>query len=222
MKFLAALAKNNRREWFQPRKAEFEELVLTPMRDLAFLINRELERTAPAYALPESHKALNRIYRDTRFSADKTPYKEEVSALFPRHKLSKKQGAAFFISISGKEAMLAGGMYFGETREMQAVRMHLAEEHARFSKLLAQKARKAMFGELQGEKLLRVPKQFGADHAAAELLRQKQWMLWRKWTPAEVTAEEFAKEVVAGIKLLAPFVEFLNEPLLKLPAAVLE
>ncbi len=221
LKFLAALAKNNRRDWFQPRKAEFEQLVLEPMRALAQLINQQLEQTAPAYALPESHKALNRIYRDVRFSADKTPYQDHVSALFPRHKLSKKQGAAFFVSISGKEAMLAGGMYFGETRDLQAVRMHLADEHARFTKLLAQKARKAMFGELQGEKLLRVPRQFGSDHAAAELLRHKQWMLWKKWTSAEVIAGGFAKEVLEGVKLLAPLVEFLNEPLLKLPPTVL-
>ncbi len=214
---MSALARNNKREWFQPRKAEYDELVHAPMVALAALLNRELERIAPAYAFPDPAKALNRIYRDVRFSADKTPYQNHVSAVFPQQRLGKKQGSSFYISVTPKEAMIAGGIYFGDTRQLQAVRQHLAEHYVQFRKLISSKTRAAVFGELQGEKLQRAPKQFGLDHPAAELLRHKQWMLWKKWPPEELTEPAFAKEAVKAMNLLAPFVEFLNEPLLALP-----
>ncbi len=217
LKFLSTLAKNNKREWFQPRKAEFDDLVHAPMVALAALLNHELERIAPAYAYPDPAKALNRIYRDVRFSADKTPYQNHVSAVFPQQRLGKKQGSAFYISVSPEEAMLAGGIYFGDTRQLQALREHLAEHHVQFQKLIASKPRAAVFGELQGEKLQRLPRQFGIDHPAAELLRHKQWMLWKKWQPQDLTKPAFAKEAVKALNLLAPFVEFLNQPLLALP-----
>ena len=122
IKFLANLKKNNKRDWFQPRKQEFDELLHAPMVELAKLVNQMLEQDAPEYAHLEPSKALNRIYRDVRFSADKTPYQTHVSFLFPNQRLGKKTGAALYFSLSDAEAMMAAGMYFGETRELQAVR----------------------------------------------------------------------------------------------------
>jgi len=222
LKFLSALKKNNKREWFQPRKEEFEELLHTPLVEFARLVNEMLRKTAPEYAMPEPAKALNRIYRDVRFSNDKSPYQTHISMLFPHQRLGKKMGAALYFNLSVTEAMLSGGMYFGETRELQAVREHLAVRHEEFRAILAAKALKQRFGELLGESLQKTPKQFGLDHPAADLLKRKQWLLLTQFPASEVLSEKFPAEAVKGFQLLIPFISFLNAPLKELPARVLE
>ena len=222
VKFLAALKKNNKREWFQPRKPQFDELLHAPLVQLAEQVNDMLVKDAPEYAAPAPAKALNRIYRDIRFSANKTPYQDHVSMLFPNQRLGKKVGAALYFSLSGAEVMVAAGMYFGETRELQAVREHLAEKHQEFRKILSAKALKQSFGDLQGETLVKCPKQFGVDHPAADLLKQKQWLLHAQWPAKAASTESFGADTVKAFKLLIPFVTFLNQPLKKLPVKVLE
>jgi len=213
LKFLAALKKNNKREWFQPRKEEFDELLRNPLVQFAGMVNNMLLKAAPDYAVLEPAKALNRIYRDIRFSADKTPYQTHVSMLFPNSKLGKKVGAALYFHLSAEEAMIAAGMYFGETRELQAVRQHLAENHADLRAILAAKPLKQKFGELQGESLQKCPRQFGVDHPAADLLKRKQWLLHANLPASAVLTENFATDAIKAFQLLIPFVKFLNEPL---------
>jgi uncharacterized protein (TIGR02453 family) len=218
IRFLAALKKNNKREWFQPRKPEFDELVHAPLLQLAETINAMLEKTSRDYAFLDARKALNRIYRDIRFSADKTPYQDHVSLLFPHQKLGKKVGAAVYVSLSSSEAMVAGGMFWGETSHLQAVREHLAAKHAEFLKILRSKPLQQTFGELSGESLQKTPKQFGADHPAADLLKRKQWLLMTRWPAKRATETDFGPETVKAVKLLLPFVQFLNAPLQALTA----
>lgn len=222
LKFLAGLAKNNKREWFQPRKEEFEEVVQQPLLELAAMLNAIFEKEAKEYAFLEPKKAVNRIYRDVRFSADKSPYQTHVSVLFPHQKLGKKGGAAFYFGLSAKQATLAAGMYFGETRELQAVRQQLAERHQEFRKILKGKRLKDVFGELQGESLKKAPRQFGADHEAADLLQRKQWLLMAQRPSETVTEKQFGSAVVEAFRAALPFVRFLNEPLLALQGKAAE
>ena len=83
MQFFRGLARNNNREWFLPRKPIFEEKVKQPMRELVEAVNAAMKSFAPEY-VTEPDKAIYRIYRDTRFSKDKTPYKDHIAATFPR------------------------------------------------------------------------------------------------------------------------------------------
>src|SRR5215468_7174169 len=93
--FLRALKRNNRRDWFQPRKQQYEAVIKLPMLELVNSMNAELARFAPDYVTaPE--KSIYRIYRDTRFSPDKTPYKTHVAAIFPRQSAVKREGAVFY------------------------------------------------------------------------------------------------------------------------------
>jgi len=84
--FLRSLKRNNRREWFQPRKEIFETKVKAPIIQLVEAINAELLDFAPEH-ITDPKKAVYRIYRDTRFSADKTPYKTHIAAIFPDRNL---------------------------------------------------------------------------------------------------------------------------------------
>jgi uncharacterized protein (DUF2461 family) len=114
--------------------------------------------------------------------------------------------------------MIAGGMYWGDSPQLQAVREHMAAKHAEFRKILWSKPLQQTFGELSGESLQKTPKQFGVDHPASDLLKRKQWLLMAKWPANQATNDDFGKEVLKAIKLLLPFVEFLNAPLKVLAA----
>ena len=92
MQFFRSLARNNRREWFQPRKQIYDDQLKAPMMELVTALNAEMMRFAPNY-VAEPAKAIYRLYRDTRFSKDKTPYKTHIAAIFPRRGLVKHEGA---------------------------------------------------------------------------------------------------------------------------------
>ena len=101
MTFLRGLARNNRREWFLPRKEVFEECVRAPMIRLVEALNAAMADFAPAY-VTDPHKAVFRIYRDVRFSADKTPYKTHIAAAFSRRGMVKHGAAGYLLRDIGK------------------------------------------------------------------------------------------------------------------------
>src|SRR5262249_16508112 len=107
IEFFARLMRNNRREWFQPRKAIFEEQVKQPMQELVAALNGELKKFAPEY-VTDPDKAVYRIYRDTRFSKDKTPYKDHVAASFYRRGTCG-HGSGGFLRPGGAQAAGGGG-----------------------------------------------------------------------------------------------------------------
>src|SRR5579862_1335814 len=108
--FFRGLARNNNREWFQPRKELFELKVKTPMMALVQAINADLAKFAPDY-ITDPKKAVYRIYRDTRFSADKWPYKTHIAAIFARRGGSRGSAPGFYFAVSAKEIGIAGGIY---------------------------------------------------------------------------------------------------------------
>jgi uncharacterized protein (TIGR02453 family) len=214
VKFLRNLKSHNERDWFQPRKHIYDEHVKAPMLALIEIINGELEGTEPSF-VTDPAKAMFRIYRDTRFTHDKTPYKTHSSALFWRKSVDRKGGAVLYVSVSPSEAVVAGGSYAPTSSELLAIRQHLSEHHQRFQKILNVKSLKAAFGELRGDMLQRAPKGFETEHKAIELIKRKQWLLRSALDPKIVTTEAFVPEVLRLTRLLIPFVSFLNEPLIK-------
>ncbi len=209
--FLRALKRNNRREWFQPRKEKYEKLIKEPLLELVSCLNEEFARFAPEYITPPP-KALYRIYRDTRFSKDKTPYKTHVSAIFPRHTAVKREGSVFYFHFTEKELLVFGGVWAPERDELLAYRTLLQEQYQEFQTLLADKKLKRMLGGLQGEQLTRMPKGFPVDHPAEELLRHRQWYLENTFDIKVLTSSRVVSEIARQFEVMAPFVEFLNRP----------
>ena len=210
LKFFAALQRHNRREWFQPRKEIFETALKQPMRELVGAVNYALRSFAPDY-VTDPDKAIYRIYRDTRFSKDKTPYKDHIAASFPRR--GDKAGAGFYFAVSHKEVAIGGGIYMPSPETLTAVRRHLAERYAEFRKIAAARALGQLFAGVQGERLTRVPKGYPCDHPAADLLRMKQCYLYVELDPALATTPALYTEVVKHFRAMTPFLEFLNAPL---------
>ena len=214
-KFFKGLRKNNTREWFQPRKEIYETQVRAVMEDLAGDLNHEFAKFAPLY-ITEPKKAVFRIYRDTRFSKNKTPYKTHVAASFSRQGMEKLAAAGYYVSVSDTEIEIGGGLYMSETAALRAVRTHIADSHDRFAKIVGNKKLVASMGTLHGDALTRVPKGFDPDHECAAWLRMKQWLFFKTLDGGEwMRKPALFKEVATSFQLIAPLIEFLNEPLVK-------
>jgi uncharacterized protein (TIGR02453 family) len=208
MDFFRGLERHNNRDWFQPRKAIFEEHVKTPMMALVEEINGALRSFSPDH-VTDPAKAVYRIYRDTRFSKDKTPYKTQAAASF-HHRVNTCNGAGYYFSVSHKELAVGGGMYMPTPESLRAVRERLAERHAEFRKILKSPTLRKMVGDLHGEQLTRVPKGFDPEHEAADLLRYKQYFLYVE-LPVELAAGKgVTREIVKRFRAMAPFLEYLN------------
>ncbi|HPT29050.1 MAG TPA: DUF2461 domain-containing protein, partial [Bryobacteraceae bacterium] len=155
--FLANLEKNNNREWFDAHRETYQEKLKKPMEEFCAAVGGQMASFAPDY-MTEPKRALFRIYRDTRFSNNKTPYKTAQGALFFRAELGKNEAAGFYFEVSPKYLGVAGGLYMPNPDYLRVVRAHLMENSARFGKLVASKPLVKTLGELQGEKLSRPPK----------------------------------------------------------------
>jgi len=212
MAFFRGLARNNRREWFMDRKEVYEESVKAPMTALVAALNAEMMRFAPEY-VTDPAKAIYRIYRDVRFSHDKTPYKTHIAASFWRRGTIKHQAAGYYFSVSPKEIEVGGGIYMPPPETLAAVRRQMAGQHEQFRAICGAREVKRLFGELQGDQLSRAPTGFPAAHPAAELIRYKQYLLFTTLDPALAATPKLFRELLTRFRAMAPFIEFLNAPL---------
>lgn len=212
--FLRGLKKNNDREWFNARKAVFEESVRKPMLELVRAVHAHMLDYAPEY-VGDAAKSVFRIYRDTRFSNDKTPYKTYVSAYLWRNDLGKDRGAGFYFYVSPQETGVAGGLYQPPPDDLLIVRRTIAEDAESLRQLFENRRIKKLFGELEGPALTRPPKGFGADHPAIDLLKRKGFTLHARLDPAIATTPKLYREIVTRIEALTPFVAYFNRPLVE-------
>ena len=210
--FLRSLKRNNRREWFQPRKEIFETKVKAPMIQLVEAINAELLDFAPEH-ITDPKKAVYRIYRDTRFSADKTPYKTHIAAIFPHHGLEKQSSAGFYFHLTAKSVGIAAGSYMPGPDELRAVRAWLAENHEQFRNAARRPQR--VLCKLEGSTVTRMPKGFAAGHPAEDLIRMKQWLYWVELDAKLATTPRLLPELVKRFRAAAPVIAMLNAPLQK-------
>ena len=209
--FLRNLKRNNRRDWFQPRKEQYETLIKQPMMELAGCLNEEFARFAPAYVTPPQN-VVYRIYRDTRFSKDKTPYKTHISAIFPRQTAVKRSGAVFYFHFTEKDLLVFAGVWAPEREELLAYRGLIQESHEELEQILSEKKLRRLTGGLQGEQLSRTPKGFAVDHPAEPLLRHTQWYLETVLDIKLLTTPRLLPELARRFEAMAPFVEFMNRP----------
>jgi uncharacterized protein (TIGR02453 family) len=210
--FLRNLAKHNDREWFQPRKAIFEAELKEPMLAIVRKITDAMVDFAPNHVRP-AEKSLFRIYRDTRFSSDKRPYKTHVAAWWTHTGLDKTSGAGYYFHVSAKEVIVAAGSYMPEKDQLGAIRHWLLDHHAEFRKLLARPAVRKAFTEFDGNALTRPPKGFPCDHPALDLIQCRQWGLSATLPTSAALRPDFATVVIRHFKLVAPIVDALNTPI---------
>ena len=216
LKFLRSLKRNNRREWFDPRKPLFESVLKAPMLKVIEGVTAAMTDFSPEHVRPPA-KCMMRIYRDTRFSNDKTPYKTRVAAWWARHGLEKTSGGGFYMHVSADELMIAAGVYMPEREQLMAIRNFLLTHHAELRRLLNDKKLTRLFALDHGAALTRPPKGFPADHPAMDLLKYKQWAVFARLPVEEALSPKLVKTVVDRFRVVAPLVKLLNEPLIATP-----
>ena len=210
LSFLRALKRNNRREWFQPRKDEYDTHVRAPMVALLERLAVDIRSFAPEL-IAEPKVSMFRIYRDTRFSSDKTPYKTHVAARFPLRGVPKGEGAGLYFEIAPRWVWMGGGMYMPTTADLHDIRAQIAATHPRgLHKVVSAPAFKRAVGDLTGDRLTRVPLGYAKDHPAAHYLQFKQFLGSCEYEPSLATSARFYSELLKVFKAVAPLVQFLN------------
>ena len=214
LKFLRALKRNNRREWFQPRKEQYERDVRAPMQAIVEQLAVDMPAFAPEIVV-DPKKAIFRIYRDTRFGDDKTLYKTNIAASFGWRGLPRWEGAGLYFQLSHQDVWIGGGMYQPPTPLLQKVREHILGNHRRLRSIVESAGFRRIIGSLDGERLQRVPRGFDSNHPAAEYLRFRQFLAGRELPPAISSSPRFYPTLLDTFKVIVPVVRFLNEPLTK-------
>ena len=210
--FLRNLKRHNDRDWFQPRKAQFETELKEPMLAIVRKVMDAMLDFAPCFVRP-AEKCLFRIYRDTRFSANKLPYKTHVAAWWSHQGLERTSGAGYYFHVSAQEVTIAAGSYMPEKDQLAQIRHWLLDHHEEFRKLLKKPLVKRTFEEFEGNALTRPPKGFPCEHPGMDLIRCRQWGLAARLPAATALKKDFAATIVRHFRIAAPVVDALNTPI---------
>jgi uncharacterized protein (TIGR02453 family) len=212
LKFLKQLKRNNNREWFLAHKDIYEQKVKAPMTELVFDLGFALQQVAPELIV-DPKRVIYRINRDIRFSADKSPYKTHIAAMFVPRGIPKNTGAALYFHIEPGQVMVAGGTYMPDSATLRTLRRHIATHWEGYEAITNRRSFRKMFGDVQGDRLVRPPAGFSADHPAIDALRRKQHYVMQT-EPAELAAgPKLLPRLLALFSAMIPFVRFLNIPL---------
>jgi uncharacterized protein (TIGR02453 family) len=207
VQFLADLAVNNDRAWFQPRKGEYERLLKGPLEALCVALEARFRaRDIPLQADPV--RSPFRIYRDVRFSKDKSPYKTNVGASLPWIGEGDAHAGGYFHLEPG-EAFVGGGMWHPEKASLDAFRRTLDSDSARVHAVIDDPAFVAIFGHLNGDRLTRVPQGYRPDHPEAELLKLKDMTFGHRLSDADVYAADLPDRLAASLEKAVPVMRLL-------------
>ena len=212
--FLRQLRRHNDREWFRANRHRYEQDVRRPMLALIERLAEDLPHFAPDLQA-STRSSLYRIHRDTRFSADKSPYKTHVAAIFPHRELPKHVGAGLYLEVSPDRVLVGGGLYAPEHADLQRIRAALVERWDDFRAIVEARTFRRSFGKIQGRRLARVPRSYPPDHPAVDYLKLKQLLAGREREAALATTPRFYRSVVGSFRQLAPFVGFLNRAIIE-------
>ena len=210
IQFLADLAANNDRSWFQPRKADYERLLKEPLEQLCLALGERFEANKiPLEADPK--KSPFRIYRDTRFSKDKSPYKTHISASFPWSGSEKHQhGDGAYFHFQPGEMFMGGGMWRAEKERLNAFRAAVLKHPDKVRAAFEDAGFVKAFGEVKTEDALkRVPPGYPMDHPMADMFRWKDVIFGKRMSDAQVLSPKLPETLAANYAAAVPVLKFL-------------
>jgi uncharacterized protein (TIGR02453 family) len=205
--FLRALRRHNNRDWFLANKARFESAVRDPFLRFIADFAPHLTRISPRFVADPrpTGGSLFRIYRDVRFSADKSPYKTHAAAHF-FHRASKATGHApgFYLHLEPGSCFIGGGLWHPDTAMLVRIRDAIVADPAAWKR-----ARRGL--TLDGERLSRPPRGYDAKHPFIDDLRRKDFIAGASFTDAQVCRPRFMRDVVGECRRMSPLVQFLTK-----------
>ena len=213
VRFLENLRDNNNRQWFQANKGRYEREVLEPC--LAFIreFGPRLRKISPFFVASEERVggSLMRVYRDTRFAKDKTPYKTNVGIQF-RHELGRDVHApGFYVHIEPQEYFLALGVWRPDRDSLHQIRQAILERPEQWKRALRTKMIRQTQFVLVGDSLKRPPRDCPADHPLIEDLKRTDYVAWRDLEQGDVFGDDFLGCVAESFAAGRPFMRFLCE-----------
>lgn len=207
--FLNQLKKNNNRDWFNEHKPdyllvkdEFEALVENVIERIG-KFDKDISDLSPG-------DCIFRIYKDIRFSKDKSSYKTHLGAWMVKDGKKSESGAGYYLHIEPGGSFLAGGAYMPETGWLKALRQRIYTHWNEFEKIRRQSAFKKYFTDMETDKLMRLPSGFDPAHPAAEMMKLKSYVVVHKTSDRTVASSAFEKHCADVFKALYPFNKFLN------------
>ena len=223
--FLRGLARHNRRDWFEAHRADYESAILRPIRELVEELDVRLARFAPEM-VGDPRRSVFRIYRDVRFSKDKSPYKVHAACWFfhrdATHRVGQEShggGAGYYFHLQPGSSLDAGGIWMPPKEARGKIRDAMAERPAAFERIVTAPGLKRRFRELDTDSVLtRVPRGYAADHPAARWLRYRTFTVSRALTDAQVTGARLPALLADDFERMLPLVRWLNTALGLKPA----
>jgi uncharacterized protein (TIGR02453 family) len=209
--FLRQLKKNNNREWFAGHKAAYEEYVRLPMQCLLSSLRGPMADIASEIDI-DPRKNIFRIYRDTRFSKNKAPYKTHVAAILHPNG-HWESNAGFYVHIEPEGIYAGGGIYMPDGNQLKKIRKAIAERGDEFQSIVGGKKFKKNFHGLEGNKLQRAPLGYPVDHPMIEWLKYKQFYAGVEWKAERAQRARFVRDLVKVYEELLPLIRFLNTSL---------
>jgi len=207
--FLKELKKNNNKQWFEPRKQDYENLLLLPLKNLVANIGSFMLSIDSYFEVrPAVNKTISRIYRDTRFSRDKSPYKTSLWITFKRPKKGWKDAPAYFFEISPNSYRFGMGFYSATPKTMKKFRELIDKKPKEFQKAISFYPRQKTFA-LEGEKYKRIfdetkPKKIQDWHQ-----RKNLYLVCNRKIDNVLFSDKLKDDLVSGFSSLADFYHFL-------------
>jgi uncharacterized protein (TIGR02453 family) len=205
LEFLQELKVNNNRDWFQENRPRFKRHE-TAFKDTVSEIRSLMER----HDLIDRTKVF-RIYRDVRFSKDKTPYKHHFAASFSR--LGEDKRGGYYMRISPGESFIAAGFWDPNKEDLFRIRKEWEMDADPLRTILADASFRDHWGDLQGEQLKRAPKGFRPDDPNIDLIRYKQFIFTRELSDEELVAKDFINRIDSHFQAIRPFFDLMSEVL---------
>lgn len=209
LKFIKELTANNDRTWFaenKPRYQAEQQHMIAFADDLIAEMNKH-----DKIETPTGKKSLFRIYRDTRFSKNKTPYKTHFSGSLKRATKLLRGGYYFHVEPGG--SFIAGGFWAPNSPDLKRMREDIAFDDKPLRQIISDPVFVETFGALKGDAVKTAPKGFSREHPAIDLLRHKQFIVTRNFTDKEVKADNFLEEIVTTFCRMRPFFDYMSEVL---------
>lgn len=218
LKDLKSPSKNNK-EWFDRNRERYETFLKEHMKHLIDTLADEIKKTDPDIVV--NYKSIFRINRDIRFSKIKTPYKTVSSAAFAFGRVKSAEIPQFYFHFSSDEFLFASGQYSMDQDHLKKIQRHIAENFDEYESIIKNGRYKRRYGEVKGESLSRLPKEFAATAgrqlkpAMEKALMMKQYYVFETDKPEVVLNEKIVKRITDGIELTYDFAKFLTEAIRK-------
>jgi uncharacterized protein (TIGR02453 family) len=209
--FLTELKANNDRDWFMANKKRYEA-AKKEFDEFVDALIAQIARFDPAIAHHTAKDCVFRIYRDVRFSNDKSPYKTHFGAHFTA--AAKKSDihtkAGYYVHLEPGGTFLAGGAYMPEAAWLKAIRSEIHYNGKLFHEILEHPDFKKYYGTMEGEKLKKAPKDYDPNHPDLELLKHKSFLATHYVAETKVVGNQFITHCADAFRALKPFDDFLN------------